>query len=77
MLKYREILFCCVVTALGASLLTFGCSREPQRSEKQKIRYANWEVYPAQLKLHQEVVDRFMRSHSDIDVEFEIVHGGP
>ena len=56
-----------------------GCGKrgESTADKIKKIRYANWEVFPAQLKLHQEVVDRFKEKHPDIEVEFEIVQGGP
>ena len=82
-LKGKRILAICIGVGLMIVTSLTGCtSQEPTKGEahskkKHRIRYANWEVYPAQLKLHQEVVDRFKEKHPDIEVDFEIVHGGP
>lgn len=79
MAKYKYFGTICISIILGVGILLFGCSKKKETiiEKKKKIRYANWEVYPAQLKLHQEVVDRFKELHPDIEVEFEIVQGGP
>ena len=80
MARYKYLSVICISVILGISIIFSGCSKKKEGTiveKKKKIRYANWEVYPAQLKLHQEVVDRFREKHPDIDVEFEIVQGGP
>ena len=69
-----------LVFGIGLFLVT-GCAKKEAKKlvpgEPVEIRYENWEVYPAQLKLHQGVVDAFNNSHKDIHIKFEPVYGGP
>ena len=74
-LKEKRTLW--VLICLIGIVFVYGCSKEGKIAEKKvTIRYANWEVFPAQLKLHQEVVDKFRDKHPEINLKFDIVHGG-
>jgi len=54
-----------------------GCERREEKSgRKINLRFENWEVTPAQLKIWQEVTDSFNQSHPNIYVNFQSIQGG-
>ncbi|MFA7373400.1 MAG: extracellular solute-binding protein, partial [bacterium] len=78
MMNRRILIIWCIISVL----LTAGCGKYSgsgfDRVEKRAlIRYENWEVYPAQLKLHQQVVDAFNHSQNEVYVKLEPAQGGP
>ena len=82
--KYtREIQMrdCVLMFLLGATLtgIVFmsGCAKKSSQEGVVELRYENWEVYPAQLKAHREVVEKFNQIHSGIHINFQPVDGGP
>lgn len=81
MIKTRFVIY--IFMMLIGGILCSGCISEKSTKgevpsqKRHRIRYANWEVFPAQLKLHQEAVDTFKERHPEIEVKFEIVQGGP
>ncbi len=71
-----------IIWSIFSVLLAAGCSKHlgsgsGQASKRVTVRYENWEVYPAQLKLHQQVVDAFNQSQNEVHVKLEPTQGGP
>ena len=74
--KYMKNVFLLI---LSISLIGFlcGCGEKPPIEKgKIKIRYVNVESFPELIKRHRAIVDRFNQTHPDIDVVYEVGHGG-
>ena len=75
--KGRMFLFLMLVLAAGELLSGCTAKKETGRDiNKIVLRYENWEVYPEQLALHQEVVDAFNKTHPRIHVKLEGIESG-
>ena len=75
-IQMKRLIFLFAIMAV----IGFGCSRQPSPSQVPQegitLRFENWEVTPEQLKLWQEVVDKFNQTHPGIKVKFQPVQGG-
>ena len=63
------------------AVISFGISgcrgKKSVSGKKVEIRFENWEVTPEQLRIWQEVTDKFNQSQKDVFVKFQGIQGGP
>lgn len=73
----RDISLVIALVVIMISMVSCGSKKEKVTTGRVPIRFENWEMTPQQLKLWREVVDKFNRTHPEIEVKFQPVQGGP
>ncbi|MBI2842533.1 MAG: sugar ABC transporter substrate-binding protein [Armatimonadetes bacterium] len=64
------------LTAAVAATL-YGCSKREETAGGVRIRYADAQNMPLQIKFNQKLVGAFTQANPDIHIDYEVVHGGP